>query len=77
MPATYVSSIPKTSVKPLAEAEWSKTEKIAFKITFIYFLLLALPLDWKYFKTVFSINWLDLHYGDFFNLAHYAPAFFW
>ena len=76
MPATYVSSIPKTSVKPLAEAEWSKTEKIAFKITFIYFLLLALPLDWKYYKTVFSINWLDLHYGDFFNLAHYAPAFF-
>ena len=37
---------------------------------------MSCPLNWKYFKTVFSINWLDLHYGDFFNLAHYAPAFF-
>jgi hypothetical protein len=55
---------------------WSKAELTAFRISFIYFFLLAFPLDWKYYKTVFSINWLDLHYGDFFNLAHYYPDFF-
>lgn len=55
---------------------WSNTEKTAFRISFIYFFLLAVPLDWKYYKTVFSINWIDLHYGDFFKLAHYSPEFF-
>ena len=55
---------------------WSNAEKTAFRISFIYFFLLAVPLDWKYYKTVFSINWLDLHYGDFFKLAHYSPEFF-
>jgi hypothetical protein len=54
---------------------WSNAEKTAFRISFIYFFLLAVPLDWKYYKTIFSINWLDLHYGDFFKLAHYFPNF--
>lgn len=57
-------------------SSWSNTEKTAFRISFIYFFLLAFPLDWKYYKKVFSINWLNLHYGDFFNLAHYSPDFF-
>jgi hypothetical protein len=57
-------------------SEWSGNEKIAFRIAFVYFFLLAVPLDWKYYQTIFSINWLDLHYRDFFNLAHYAPEFF-
>jgi len=56
--------------------QWTQTEKTAFRISFLYFFLLAFPLDWKYYKTVFSINWLDLHYRDFFNLAHYSPDFF-
>lgn len=59
-----------------AQSEWSGVEKTAFRIAFIYFFLLAVPLDWKYYKTIFSINWLNLHYRDFFNLAHYSPEFF-
>jgi hypothetical protein len=55
---------------------WSNAEMVVFRISFIYFFLLAVPLDWKYYKTVFSINWLDLHYGDFFKMAHYFPNFF-
>jgi len=58
------------------QPQWNNAEKTAFRISFIYFFLLAFPLDWKYYKTVFSINWLDLHYRDFFNLAHYSPEFF-
>ncbi len=58
------------------QRQWNNSEKTTFRISSIYFFLLAFPLDWKYYKTVFSINWLDLHYRDFFNLAHYAPEFF-
>jgi hypothetical protein len=54
---------------------WLPSEKAVFRISFIYFFLLAVPLDWKYYKRVVSIDWLDLHYGDFFRMAHYFPGF--
>ncbi|MRG47993.1 DoxX family protein [Chitinophaga sp. SYP-B3965] len=53
--------------------EWNNREKIFFRFFFIYFLLQVVPLDPKYFL---SVNWLDLHYGDIFNIAHYNPQFF-
>src|SRR5690606_28307146 len=56
-------------------SSWNGYEKTLFRFFFIYFFIQAVPLDWKYFKTAFSINWLDLHYGDFFNLARYYPQF--
>lgn len=41
----------------------------------LYFFILAVPLDWKYYQQVFSINWTHLQYGDIFILAHYSPQF--
>ncbi len=61
----------KTSATP-----WKEWEKILFRFFFIYFLIQSVPVDWNYFKEVFSINWLHLHYGDIFNLTRYAPRFF-
>ena len=55
---------------------WKSYEKIIFRVFFIYFLLQALPIDWKFYQQFFSINWAHLHYGDIFNLAHYQPQFF-
>lgn len=75
LPVSDVSSVRENAAQRF-QLPWSQTEKVAFHISFIFFLLLAFPLDWKYYKTVFSINWLDLHYGDFFKLAHYSPDFF-
>ena len=56
--------------------EWTSSQKVVFRIAFIYFFIQAVPLDWKYYKLVFSINWLELSYGDIFNIARYTPAFF-
>ncbi|KAA5543013.1 DoxX family protein [Adhaeribacter rhizoryzae] len=55
---------------------WSGPEKIAFRFFFLYFFLQAVPLDWKYYRNLFSINWLDLHLGDILNLSRYTPQFF-
>jgi hypothetical protein len=46
-----------------------------FRFFFIYFFIQAVPLDWKYYQQVFSINWANLRYGDIFILAHYTPQF--
>ena len=42
----------------------------------LHFLLQAFPLDWKFYRELFSINWIHLRYGDIFNLAHYTPILF-
>ncbi|TXK49271.1 DoxX family protein [Pontibacter qinzhouensis] len=55
---------------------WSETEKIAFRFFAIYFFLQAVPLDWKYFQKLLSVNWLDLHFRDIFYISRYTPRFF-
>lgn len=55
---------------------WSTFEKQVFRITFIYFVVQSIPLDWKYYKKVFSVSWFNLSYGDIFELARYTPRFF-
>lgn len=55
---------------------WRSYEKAIFRVIFIYFFIQAVPLDWKFYRELFSVNWAQLYYGDIFNLAHYAPRFF-
>jgi hypothetical protein len=60
----------------VASDAWNPTEKVFFRIAFIYFAIQSIPLDWKYFRHVFQISWLNLTYGDIFDLARYQPRFF-
>ncbi|POY39390.1 hypothetical protein C3K47_00245 [Solitalea longa] len=57
------------------ETEWKGYEKAIFQISFIYFLIQSVPLDWKYYKTVFSIQWSQLNYHDLINITRYYPQF--
>lgn len=66
----------KTKLNGTTTPEWKGYEKILFRFVAIYFFIQAVPLDWKYYRDVFSINWLGLHYRDIFYLAHYTPRFF-
>ncbi|MGO4294901.1 DoxX family protein [Chitinophaga sp. RAB17] len=54
---------------------WKDYEKIGFRVFFIYFLLQALPLDWKFYSYLFSTRLFHLHYEDIFNLANYTTRF--
>lgn len=56
--------------------EWSFPEKILFRFFFIYFIIQAIPLDWKFYGQLFSTDWKHLYYGDIFALTHYVPKFF-
>lgn len=61
---------------PPASTGWKAYQKIIFRFFFIYFLIQVIPLDWKFYRDLFSINWLHLQYADIFNIAHYTPSFF-
>lgn len=55
---------------------WSRIERMVFRILFIYFIIQAVPLDPKYFRNLFNIDWSNLHYRDLFYIARYTPQFF-
>jgi hypothetical protein len=55
---------------------WKSYEKVALRFFFIYFVIQAVPLDWKFYQHLFSINWLHLSFYDLFSLSKYAPQFF-
>lgn len=55
--------------------EWKTYEKILFRFSFIYFILLALPLDANYFRQLFSVDCLSVQFRDLFYLARFAPRF--
>ncbi|MEH6305922.1 DoxX family protein [Olivibacter sp. CPCC 100613] len=55
---------------------WSDFEKIIFRFLFIYLLLQALPLDWKYWRHVFTVDWLHPTLTDLFNVSRYTPQLF-
>jgi hypothetical protein len=48
-------------------------KKFAFHLLVLYFLLQTVPLDWKYYRELFAIDWAHLNYGGIFSLAHYSP----
>jgi len=57
-------------------SEWKQYEKIALRFFIVYFAVQILPLDWKFFQQLFSIDWLHLNFYDLFNLSRYYPKFF-
>ncbi len=52
---------------------WKDYEKILFRFFFIYFILQVVPLDWKYYAHIFSINWAHLQFSDIFYISRYTP----
>lgn len=54
---------------------WRSSDKLIFRIVFIYFVLQIFPLDWKYYRHLFSLNWLDLSFREIFQLSKYTPQF--
>jgi hypothetical protein len=56
--------------------EWTKGEKFFFRAIFLYFIIQAVPLDWKYFLNISRIEWHNFGYRDLFYLARYTPQFF-
>lgn len=56
--------------------EWKGYEKNLFRFFFIFLLIQIVPIDWKFYQKMGSIDWLHLHFHDLFELTKYQPEFF-
>lgn len=59
-----------------ALSPWKNIDKIALRFLVIYFIIQAVPLDWKFYRQLFTIDWSDLSFYDLFQLTRYYPLFF-
>lgn len=59
-----------TDLKP-----WASWERHVFRFTFLFLILLIIPLDWKFYSNLFRVNWLSPHVYDLFSLSRYLPDF--
>lgn len=52
---------------------WKNYEKAALRFFVIYFVIQVIPLDWKFYRELFSLQW---NVYDLFSLTKYSPQFF-
>ena len=64
------------SISGSATGNWTKTQRIVFRFFFVFFIIQAVPLDWKFYATLFSINWLNPDLFSVLSLTRYSPQFF-
>ncbi|QEK51584.1 DoxX family protein [Pedobacter aquae] len=57
-------------------SDWKGYEKILLRFFFIYFFILVVPIDWKFYQELFNINWATFNFYSLFSLTKYAPQFF-
>lgn len=62
-----------TLQQPQTAQHWSKAQLVGFRILFIFFLLLTIPLDWQYYQRIFAISLFHLHFQDLFQITNYVP----
>lgn len=65
MSSAYSFNIPAT--------QWTTWEKVLFRITFLFLLLLTIPSDTTYYKQLFSFGF---HFQDFYHIGYITPSFF-
>jgi hypothetical protein len=54
----------------------NNTKPFVYRFLFAFFFILCVPLDPKYWETLFSLPWGRWRYEDIFTVAHYIPRFF-
>ncbi|OOQ56791.1 hypothetical protein [Mucilaginibacter pedocola] len=55
---------------------WTSTEKALFRVAFIFFLIITIPLNGEWYANLFGINWLHLHYRDLYDVARFSPTLY-
>jgi hypothetical protein len=53
---------------------WKPYQKILFRIAFVFFVLMSIPMTGEWYKNLIGINWFHLHYRDLYDIARFQPS---
>ncbi|WP_276483653.1 hypothetical protein [Paraflavitalea pollutisoli] len=71
--APRVQASEKTAGK-ISSKPWKGSERVLFRIAFIFFIILSLPNSWEWYKLVARIDWSSLHYRDLYDIARFGSG---
>lgn len=72
--AGHTGNQPETTTREAdSRKPWTKTQKIAFRIGFLYMLLLCIPLYAKFYEELFSLKFSKITYHDFQAIVAFWP----
>ena len=53
---------------------WKPYQKILFRIAFVFFVGMSIPMTGEWYKNLFGINWFHLHYRDLYDISRFQPS---
>lgn len=53
---------------------WKPYQKVLFRIAFVFFVGMSVPMTGEWYKNLFGINWFHLHYRDLYDIARFQPS---
>lgn len=56
---------------------WKSYQKVFFRIAFVFLISMSLPNSWNWYKDLFAIDWLHLHYRDLYDIARFGSGLDW
>ncbi|MCC8407653.1 hypothetical protein LJ707_01840 [Mucilaginibacter sp. UR6-1] len=54
---------------------WKPLKRFGFRIAFIFFILLSIPTDGRWYVNALTIDWLHPHYRDIYDIARFSPNY--
>lgn len=54
---------------------WNKGQKFGFRLLFLFFVLMSIPWNIRWYTDLFAIDWTSLHYRDLYDIARFQPSF--
>lgn len=54
--------------------QWTKGQRIAFRIAFIFFISICIPNSTEWYDTVIHIDWTHLNYRDLYDIARFGSG---
>lgn len=63
-----------TGSKGSPSAPWKEWQLIAFRIAFIFFIVIAIPNSVEWYKNLLRFDWTRLHYRDLYDIARFSSG---
>src|SRR6476620_11987693 len=59
-----------------ANTHWRNRDKILLMFFALFFIVLIMPVDFRFYRELFSIDASSVNFYHLFRIAHYFPHFF-
>ncbi|MFD2598745.1 hypothetical protein ACFSQ3_07255 [Sphingobacterium corticis] len=56
---------------------WTSFQRIAFRISFVFFIIISIPNNPLWYKHVFAIDWTNLDYRDLYDICRFGSGVNW